>query len=111
MSASTGARSLPYSSGSYSRSASYTTTKSPRASANPDLGEASETLACEYGGGAIRIGLNPDYLTSFLAAVETERVRLELKDENSQCVGHPAPAEDAAASDEKYLCIIMPMRI
>jgi len=81
------------------------------AAANPDLGEASETLACEYGGGAIRIGLNPDYLTSFLSAVETDRVRLELKDENSQCVGHPAPAEDAAADDEKYLCIIMPMRI
>lgn len=84
------------------------------AAANPDLGDASETLGCEFGGPAVKIGLNPDYLAQFLAAVETDRVLLELKDENSQCVGHPVrpePAEGEAAPDEKYLCIIMPMRI
>jgi DNA polymerase-3 subunit beta len=90
------------------------------AAANPDLGEASETLACDYTGGALRIGLNPDYLGHFLQAVETDKVRLELKDENSQCVGHPQPAESAAADgaddaksavDERYLCVVMPMRI
>lgn len=82
------------------------------AAANPDLGEASETLACEYGGGALRIGLNPDYLGHFLAAVETDKVRLELKDENSQCVGHPVPGDDTeGAADERYLCVVMPMRI
>lgn len=83
------------------------------AAANPDLGEATETLACEFAGPAIRIGLNPDYLVHFLAAVETDRVLLELKDVNSQCVGHPAPPEgaEAEAAAERYLCIIMPMRI
>lgn len=82
------------------------------AAANPDLGEASETLPCEYGGGALRIGLNPDYLGHFLAAVETDKVRLELKDENSQCVGHPVPGEETeGAADERYLCVVMPMRI
>ena len=86
------------------------------AAANPDLGEASETLACEYAGGAIKIGLNPDYMSQFLAAVETEKVLLELKDENSQCVGQPmrAPSSDESAADadaERYVCIIMPMRI
>lgn len=81
------------------------------AAANPDLGEASETLACEYDGAVIKIGLNPDYLASFLAAVDTDQVRLELKDENSQCVGYPLPADGAESADEKYLCIIMPMRI
>jgi DNA polymerase-3 subunit beta len=81
------------------------------AAANPDLGEASETLACDYAGGAIKIGLNPDYLGHFLAAVETERVLLELKDENSQCVGQPVRAEGSEAPDERYLCVIMPMRI
>jgi len=81
------------------------------AAANPDLGEATETLACEYGGGSIKIGLNPDYLSQFLAAVETDKVLLELKDENSQCVGKPAAGAEEAASDERYLCVIMPMRI
>jgi len=81
------------------------------AAANPDLGDASETLACDYTGGALKIGLNPDYLGHFLAAVETEKVLLELKDENSQCVGQPVRAEGAEAPAERYLCVIMPMRI
>ncbi|HLX10500.1 MAG TPA: DNA polymerase III subunit beta [Thermoanaerobaculia bacterium] len=56
---------------------------------NADLGEAVEEVACEYEGPEFRLGINPDYLSQFLAAVETDRVRLELKDENTQCVGYP----------------------
>lgn len=81
------------------------------AAANPDLGEATETLGCEYGGSGIKIGLNPDYLAQFLSAVETDKVLLELKDENSQCVGHPVRPAGAEGPDERYLCVIMPMRI
>jgi DNA polymerase-3 subunit beta len=74
--------------------------------ANPDLGEAVEELACSYDGPEFRVGINPDYLAQFLGAVETDRVRLELKDENTQCVGYPVEGPDA-----RYLCVIMPMRI
>jgi len=74
--------------------------------ANPDLGEATEELPCEYRGTELRLGINPDYLTQFLSAVETEKVRLEMKDENTQCVGFPVDGED-----QRYLCVIMPMRI
>jgi DNA polymerase-3 subunit beta len=81
------------------------------AAANPDLGDASESLACELAGGGLKIGLNPDYLGQFLDAVETAKVQLELKDENSQCVGQPVRAEGSEAPDERYLCVIMPMRI
>lgn len=81
------------------------------AAANPDLGDASESLACELTGGGLKIGLNPDYLGHFLDAVETGKVHLELKDENSQCVGSPLPEEGQGVAGERYLCIIMPMRI
>jgi DNA polymerase-3 subunit beta len=74
--------------------------------ANPDLGEAVEEVACDYDGPEFRLGINPDYLTQFLAAVDTERIRLELKDENTQCVGYPHEGPDV-----RYLCVIMPMRI
>ncbi|HTQ81098.1 MAG TPA: DNA polymerase III subunit beta [Thermoanaerobaculia bacterium] len=74
--------------------------------ANPDLGEAVEEVPCAYDGPEFRLGINPDYLSQFLSAVETERVRLELKDENTQCVGWPVEGPD-----ERYLCVIMPMRI
>ncbi len=99
---------------------------------NADLGEAVEEVACGYDGPEFRLGINPDYLSQFLAAVETDRVRLELKDENTQCVGYPQapPAPPAAdgtpaggageeatdgslgsGADSRYLCVIMPMRI
>jgi DNA polymerase-3 subunit beta len=74
--------------------------------ANSDLGEAVEEVSCDYDGPEFRLGINPDYLRDFLGAVETERVRLELKDENTQCVGYPLDGPDT-----RYLCVIMPMRI
>jgi DNA polymerase-3 subunit beta len=73
---------------------------------NSDLGEAIEEVACDYDGPDFRVGINPDYLREFLSAVETEKVRLELKDENTQCVGYPHEGPDT-----RYLCVIMPMRI
>jgi DNA polymerase-3 subunit beta len=73
---------------------------------NSDLGEAIEEVACTYDGPDFRVGINPDYLREFLSAVETEKVRLELKDENTQCVGYPHEGPDT-----RYLCVIMPMRI
>ncbi len=74
--------------------------------ANPDLGEAAEEVPCEYQGGTLRLGINPDYLSQFLAAADSERVRLELKDENAQCLGAPV-----GGADRRYLCVIMPMRV
>ena len=73
---------------------------------NPDLGEATERVECDYDGPEFRLGINPDYLEDFLAAVESDKVRLELKDENTQTVGYP---EDGGGG--RYLCVIMPMRI
>lgn len=73
--------------------------------ANPDLGEAREELPCEYEGPEVQLGLNPDYLGQFLAVVESEKVGFELKDENTQCVGVPVGESD------RYLCVIMPMRV
>lgn len=74
--------------------------------ANPDLGEAAEEVVCEYGGSEIRLGINPDYMSQFLAAVDTEKVFFELKDENTQAIGFPVEG-----NDRRYLCVIMPMRI
>ena len=84
----------------------FTTEQVVISAVNSDLGEAVEELACDYDGPEFRVGINPDYLTQFLAAVETEKVRLELKDENTQCVGYPLDGPDT-----RYLCVIMPMRI
>ncbi|MEM8961704.1 MAG: DNA polymerase III subunit beta [Acidobacteriota bacterium] len=74
--------------------------------ANPDLGEAVEPIACDYDGDDLSLGLNPDYLQQFLGATDTEKVRLELKDESSQCVARPVEGHE-----RRYVCVIMPIRI
>ncbi len=74
--------------------------------ANPDLGEAAEEVTCEHGGDELRLGVNPDYMGQFLSALETDKVMLEMKDENTQCIGVPVDGQD-----RRYLCVIMPMRI
>jgi DNA polymerase-3 subunit beta len=75
-------------------------------SSTPEVGEAHEVLPVEYGGSAMQICFNADYVDNFLSVVETENVRLEFKDEMSQAVMKPIGAEGY-----DYTYVIMPMRI
>lgn len=78
------------------------------ASASQELGEGSETLDVEFSGEPLSIGLNAQYLLDFMDEAETEAVRLELKDENTQCVCKPEGGIEGAS---RYLYVVMPMRL
>jgi DNA polymerase III subunit beta len=75
-------------------------------SSSPDLGEAKETLPVDYSGASMQICFNAQYVLDFLAAVATDVVSLELKDEVSQAVMKPVGAEGY-----DYTYVIMPMRV
>ena len=75
-------------------------------SSSPELGEAQETLPVDYNGAAMQICFNAQYVLDFLAAVSTDVVSLELKDEVSQAVMKPVGAEGY-----DYTYVIMPMRV
>jgi len=75
-------------------------------SSSPDLGEAQETLPVDYSGSSMQICFNAQYVLDFLAAVSTDVVSLELKDEVSQAVMKPVGAEGY-----DYTYVIMPMRV
>lgn len=75
-------------------------------SSSPDVGEAKELLLVEYDGPPVQICFNAQYVSDFLAAVETEQVTLEFKDEVSQAVMRPVAPEGY-----DYLYVIMPMRL
>ena len=75
-------------------------------SSSPDLGEAHDTLLVEYTGAPMQICFNAQYVLDFLAAVTTDIVALELKDEVSQAVMKPVGAEGY-----DYTYVIMPMRV
>ncbi len=78
-------------------------------STNPELGDARETVPIDYAGNPFYVGLNAAYVTDFLSAVDTPQVSLDLKDENSQCIGKPANTADDLPYD--YLYVVMPMRL
>ena len=74
-------------------------------SESAEVGEAAEELTVNYGDGEVEICFNAQYVLDFLAAVDTDTVVLELKDEMSQAVMHPAGQEAS------YTYVIMPMRV
>ncbi len=80
--------------------------KAEVSSRNPEMGEASETIGTEYSGEDVEVGFNAKYLLDFLSVVGSDRVVIELKDEVSQGVLHPAGDEAS-----KYTYVVMPMRI
>jgi DNA polymerase-3 subunit beta len=75
-------------------------------SSSPEIGDARERLVVDYEGPALQVCFNAQYVLDFLAAVETEHVVLEFKDEASQAVMRPVSPDGY-----DYLYVIMPMRI
>ncbi len=78
-------------------------------STNPELGDARETVPIDYAGNPFFVGLNAAYVTDFLSAVDTPQESLDLKDENSQCIGKPSTSSDDLPYE--YLYVVMPMRL
>jgi DNA polymerase-3 subunit beta len=78
------------------------------ASASQELGEGTETIDVRYDGEPLSIGLNAQYLLDFFDEAETENVKLELKDENTQCLCSPEGGIEGAT---RYLYVVMPMRL
>ncbi|HEX7155051.1 MAG TPA: DNA polymerase III subunit beta [Thermoanaerobaculia bacterium] len=78
-------------------------------STNPELGDARETVPIDYAGAPFFVGLNAAYVMDFLSATDTPSVSLDLKDENSQCIGRPATQAEDLPYD--YLYVVMPMRL
>ena len=74
-------------------------------SSNPNVGQASETLAVEYKGPETEVCFNAQYILDFLGVVDCDSVVLEFKDNVSQAVLSPSSSEEF-----QYTYVIMPMR-
>jgi len=75
-------------------------------SSNPEMGEARDKIGVEYQGEDLDIGFNSQYLLDFLSTLKSDRVRLEIKDENSAALMKPEPEDKNV-----YLYVLMPMKI
>lgn len=73
---------------------------------NEGEGEAAETVPVDYTGEEQTIGFNASYIQDFLSAADSKRIIMRFKDSTSQ-----VRLEPEIAPDEKFLGIIMPMRV
>jgi len=73
-------------------------------SANPDLGEARESMALKYKGPRLEAGFNPRYFIDTLQAMESDAVRLGFVDATKPCILR-------GEADQGFLGLIMPMRL
>ena len=71
---------------------------------NPDQEEARDELEVEYGGEALEIGFNVNYLLEALAAVDSDQVELGFVDANSSCL-----ISSPSSPQARY--VVMPMRL
>jgi len=71
---------------------------------NPEQEEAEDEMEIDYNGDELTIGFNVGYLIEVLAVIESEQVKLSLKDANSSCL-----VQNQDNDDSRY--VIMPMRL
>lgn len=69
----------------------------------PDVGESREELTIEYDGNKLEVAFNPYFIIDVLKALESEEeVKLQLIDSDRPGVFN---------QDERFLCVIMPMKL
>ncbi|HET6346003.1 MAG TPA: DNA polymerase III subunit beta, partial [Myxococcota bacterium] len=71
---------------------------------DPEFGDAHETLPVEYEGEPLVIGFNARYILDVLALIPEQGVTFNLSDDLSPGVIRPL-------EDERFLAVVMPMRI
>ncbi len=76
---------------------------------NPEVGEFADTVEVEYEGEEVRTGFNIEYLVDVVDHITTEKLVMSIKDSNSPCIVKPLSPE--AEGDERYINIIMPVKL
>ncbi|GBE36346.1 DNA polymerase III subunit beta [bacterium BMS3Bbin07] len=71
---------------------------------NPDIGEAKDEVQIDYEGEGVSLGFNARYLLDALNALTAEKVIFEVQEPLSTTLLREE-------GNEKYKCVIMPMRI
>ena len=76
---------------------------------------AAEAMETSYEGTPIVIGFNVDYLLDFVNVVDSEQVRISLKDSDTQGLFQPVSAADAdesdSADDYRIQYVVMPLSL
>lgn len=77
----------------------------------PEVGDAREELVLDYEGEDVSVAFSPGYMLDFLKNEEEEKIYLELTDSLSPGLMRPAISAEGRSAEEKYLYVIMPMKL
>lgn len=72
----------------------------------PDVGEGREEMPVDYEGEPIDIGFNANYLLEVLRAIDTDEIHMTFKAPERAALIRPSGDDD-----ERYLCLVMPLRL
>lgn len=72
--------------------------------ANPEIGEASESMDIDFSGSEIVIGFNARYLIETLNSIDEGKIEMDINDEFG-------PVKIGGMDGEDHISIIMPMRL
>jgi DNA polymerase-3 subunit beta len=73
-------------------------------STNPDVGEANDEMEISYQGEERSVGYNVSYLTDAVSVIDEERVEFEIG-------AGMKPGVIRAVGNDKYFCIVMPLKL
>jgi DNA polymerase-3 subunit beta len=76
---------------------------------NPEVGEFRDTIEVEYDGEDVKIGFNIEYLVDVVEHITTDKLVMSVKDGSNPCIIKPKSQEEEG--DERYLNVIMPVRL
>ena len=79
--------------------------KAKLSSANPEMGEASDTMDIQYEGPELKIGFNSQYVMEFLSGITAEETIFDLNTESTAALMRPKGQDQF---DYRY--VLMPMR-
>lgn len=72
----------------------------------PDVGEGTEQMPIDYEGEPIDIGFNANYVLEVLRSIDTDDVAMTFKAPERAALIRPADGEE-----DRYLCLVMPLRL
>ncbi|HOV32725.1 MAG TPA: DNA polymerase III subunit beta [Candidatus Hydrogenedens sp.] len=76
---------------------------------NPEVGEFRDIVEVDYDGEEVKIGFNIEYLADVAENITTDKLVMSVKDGSNPCIIKPKTQEEER--DERYLNVIMPIRL
>ena len=73
-------------------------------STNRDIGEANDEIEVAYDGSEIEVAYNVNYLINAIDVIDEEEIIFEIG-------GHKRPGIIRGVGNDRYKCIVMPLRI